>query len=334
MAIPKRFDNKIPTTRGTVEVKTLKTSDKEIVLENLIDEFNTYKSYVIDENTLKAIMKNDGEGNLVSLDKSFIFSAKNIQNNIINKINLYVDSSTGYVTYKVSDESKEIRISDAVYNDNGTLKDVSGNLLLDITSIQNKINENSDSINNMNIKYVIDSSKNNLIEDFNNNVILNVTDILSKIENNTNNISNMNIKYVIDSSKNNLIEDLNGNTILNATYVNNYLSEIKKEISYNIKVTSDGLISTKFLDIDALSFEQNTDNPNQVDVSIDTTKLTISDLNVYITPSSNSDGDVYVSQYLNIIKDSSGNITGFSIKSVNLDGTPPKEYEFNLLLKY
>ena len=381
MAIPSRFSN-IPSNKGIIEAKILKTNENEIELPTMISNYNIYTKYITDENILKSVMTNNGS-DLISLDGGFSFSPSDLKSNIENEINLFLDKDTGYVTYKVSDDdSKEILISTAAYLDDKKINNVSGDLILDVDDLNTKLTDldnkdisyadskieqndgtlilNVDDLNtkltdldNKDIKYT--DSK---IEDNDGNVLLDIDDLNtkltdldnkdikytdSKIEQNDgtlilnvddlntklSDLDNKNIKFDTD------IEDNDGNVIIKVSEVNSKTENILKEISYNILVNSDGLTTTGFLDnTGALSFSQNSDNANQIDVSIDTSKLAITNLPLYLTPGTNSNSDVFVTQYLNIQKDDDGNITDFSAKCINIDGTAPTEYEFNLLLKY
>ena len=360
MSIPNRFDTNISSTGGVVEVKTLKTSSGNLDVQSLISNFELYTKYIPTELVLKNILYQ--ENNVFkSLDENYSFDINAFKQSIIDEVNLSVDTNTGYVYYTKDSSQNEIKLSNAAYLDGKKIEDVSGNLILDVDSLNNEIssiNLKYDSTNNklvdfknntivenitqinslidsnankitaINLKY--DSSKNELIDNDGNAIVENVTQINSLIDSNANKISAINLKY--DSSKNELIDNA-GNGVLNTNEVNNRIENTSNEIIYNVSLDSSGNVTTeKILDYNsALSFKADSSN---IDISIDTTKLVTKSININLTPSIDPSGKNYIGYFSGITKDSSGNITGFKIGAVKLDGTAENNYTLGMLIKY
>ena len=246
MALPGRFNSEISKSKGKIEAEEFVSNNYAVNSDSLLKSFIDYSSVIVDKPTLESVIYHT-ENTIKSFDGKFLVNFDTYPSEIQKFINLYVDVTTGYVTYKTQDSdgnkiTNEIRISDGVYHNKNTLKNVSGDTLLDIDNLNSDIKKLKD----RDIKYVVDSDNNKLIEDADGNKIENVTDTLNRISTNEDDIKKLkdrNIKYVVDSDNNKLIEDADGNKIENVTDTLNRISTNENDITdlknRNIKYDSD-----------------------------------------------------------------------------------------------
>ena len=238
------------------------------------------------------------ENTITSIDNTYIFNYDDFKNDLITNINLSVDTSTGYVYYTVDNVKKEIKISNALYISDNLIQNVNGGVIIDLSK---------------NLKY--DSDNDKITDNDNNDLILNVKNINSDI----------------DTLKTDVSNNSNDIDTLKTDYTN-LRNSIFNELLFNFAKDSDNNTTLNVLLGDGISLSTDDNDKSILIVKFDTSKILIKNIIVSLTVK--DDNNSYILKYMNINKDDNGNITDFTIKSINLDGSDNDTFGGDAIIKY
>ena len=315
MSLPDRFSSKITKTKGKVEAEVFISNHYQVDTDALLKSYIDYASVIVDKPTLESVIFHT-ENTIKSFDGKFSINFDTYPSVIQKFINLYVDKETGYVTYNTQDDngddvSHEIRISDGVFHKDNTLKNVGGDTLLDIDTLNSDIKELKD----RDIKYDDSDSDNKKIEDADGNEIINVNTLNSDIKE----LKDRDIKY---DSDNKLIEDANGNELVD-------IEKVKNKLVIGEVVVDDSSNTTLNIITDDLDSEPKVSMENsEVKITFDKQVIPYKEIRAIFTIYNTKDSTPLVVNHGDYTVDTNNYLKDLKIRVFKSDGTlADKDYK-------